>query len=263
MMQRYMKVVRGMVSLYDPGTGRIFVHESVGLTDEEAAKGIYYLGEGITGRVVETAQSIVVPRIGDEPAFLNRTKSRGETLDANLSFICVPILRGRKVMGTISAERLYDNSRLLAFDVEVLGVLAAITAQAVELYLFESFYVTRLEDENSRLLNELKERFRPRNIIGNSKPMLDVYKLIEKVSKSMATVLILGESGVGKELVASAVHYNSRCSRRTLRQIQLRIAAGNHYRERVVRPRERRIHRGDERPPRAFRGSRWRNDFSG
>ena len=212
LMQQYMKVVRGMVSLYDPATGKIFVHESVGLTEEEAAKGIYRLGEGITGRVVESAQSIVVPRIGDEPDFLNRTDSRGENPDANLSFICVPILRGRKVMGTISAERLYDNSRLLGFDVEVLGVLAAVTAQAVELYMFEHFYAMRLENENSRLLNALKERFRPTNIIGNSKPMLDAYKLIEKVTKSMTTVLILGESGVGKELVASAVHYNSQCA---------------------------------------------------
>ncbi|MBK1680721.1 sigma 54-interacting transcriptional regulator [Rhodocyclus tenuis] len=212
LMQRHMKVIRGMVSLYDPGTGKIFVHESIGLTEEEAAKGVYHLGEGITGKVVESGQSIVVPRIGDEPDFLNRTGSHGERPDAKLSFICVPILRGRKVMGTISAERLYDNRRLLGLDVEILGVLAAVTAQAVELYMVENFYASRLEDENSRLRSALKERFRPTNIIGNSKPMLDAYRLIEKVSKSMTTVLILGESGVGKELVASAVHYNSQCA---------------------------------------------------
>jgi len=208
-MQRHMNVVRGMVSLYDPGTGKIFVHESVGLSEEEAAKGVYHLGEGITGKVVETGKTIVVPRIGEEPNFLNRTGSRRPDPDAQLSFICVPILRGKKVMGTISAERLYDDRRLLNLDVEILSVIAAVTAQAVELYLVENHYAARLADENQRLRSALKERFRPTNIIGNSKPMLDIYRLIEKVTKSKTTVLILGESGVGKELVASALHYNS------------------------------------------------------
>lgn len=209
LMQRHMRVVRAMVNLYDPGTGKIFIHESIGLSEDEAAKGVYHLGEGITGKVVESGKAIVVPRIGDEPDFLNRTESRQPNPDGELSFICVPILRGRKVMGTISAERLYDDNRLLHLDVEILSVLAAVTAQAVELYLVENFQASRLEDENSRLRNALKERFRPTNIIGNSKPMLEVYRLIERVTKSKTTVLILGESGVGKELVASAIHYNS------------------------------------------------------
>ena len=49
--------------------------------------------------------------------------------------------------------------------------------------------------------------FRPKDIIGNSKPMKLVYELIEKVLYSDATVLILGESGVGKELVAAEIHH--------------------------------------------------------
>ncbi|MGB0126020.1 MAG: sigma 54-interacting transcriptional regulator [Rhodocyclaceae bacterium] len=209
LMQRHMKVVRAMVSLYDTRTGKICVYESVGLSDEEAAKGVYHLGEGITGKVVETGKTIVVPRIGEEPEFLNRTDSRGVAPDAKLSFICVPIQRGRKVMGTISAERLYDDRRLLNLDVEILGVLATVTAQAVELYMVENVFTSRLEDENQRLRSALLERFKPTNIIGNAKPMLEVYRLIERVTKSKTTVLILGESGVGKELVASAIHYNS------------------------------------------------------
>ena len=209
LMKRHMKVVRGMVSLYDIDSGKIFIHESFGLTEEEASRGIYYLGEGITGKVVETGQAIVVPRISAEPNFLNRTGSRVDMSDNRLSFLCVPILRGKKVMGTISAERIYDNHRLLKLDVEVLSILAATTAQAVELYLLENVQKVALEDENRRLRTALKQRFKPSNIIGNSKAMLEVYGLIEKVTKSKATVLILGESGVGKELVASAIHYNS------------------------------------------------------
>jgi Nif-specific regulatory protein len=159
--------------------------------------------------VVETGKTIVVPRISDEPEFLNHTRSHQSAADKKLSFLCVPIMRGRKVMGTISAERIYDNRWLLDLDAGILSILAGTTAQAVELYLMENVQNAALENENLRLRQVLKTRFKPENIIGNSKPMQDVYHLIEKVIRSRATVLILGESGVGKELVASAIHHNS------------------------------------------------------
>jgi two-component system, NtrC family, response regulator len=67
----------------------------------------------------------------------------------------------------------------------------------------------RLVREN-RLLNEaLSDKYRFGNIIGKSKPMLEIYDLIGKVSKSKASVLITGPSGTGKELIANAIHYNS------------------------------------------------------
>lgn len=208
LMQRHMNVVRGMVSLYDMDSGSIVIYESFGLDPEEADKGVYMLGEGITGKVVETGETIVVERLDEASGFLNRTGSRSKQ-DVALSFLCVPIMRGRKVMGTISAERLYDNAELLKLDVEVLTILASIAAQVVELYLLENVQQVALEAENRRLRSALRNRFKPTNIIGNSKPMQEVYRLIEKVVRTRTTVLILGESGVGKELVASAIHYNS------------------------------------------------------
>jgi len=113
----YMRVdlgmARAMISLHHRESGRIFVHKSLGLTPEEQKRGVYSIGEGITGRVVETGQAIIVPRIADEPAFLNRTGSASRQFEDDFSFMCVPILRGRKVLGTISAERRYDDPKLL------------------------------------------------------------------------------------------------------------------------------------------------------
>lgn len=208
-MEERMKVVRGMVSLFDRESGKIFVHESFGLSDEQKARGVYSLGEGVTGRVVETGKAIVIPRLRDDPSFLNRTHSRSGGADMNSSFFCVPILHSRRVLGTISAERVYDNRRLLKQDVELMATIALMIAPAVELFLTENIDRVRLEAENRRLQDALKERFKPSNIIGNSKPMLEVYDLIEKIGATKTTVLILGESGVGKELVANAIHYNS------------------------------------------------------
>ncbi len=207
-MEREMNFVCGMITLYHQRPGRILIHESFGLTEEEAAKGVYDLGEGITGKVVETGKAIMLPCISEEPAFLHRTRSLKYGLDQELSFICVPIKRGCKVLGTISAERIYDSDRLLELDVELLATFAAMIAPTVELHLMEQVDKVQLERENQRLNAALKAKFKPTNIIGNSKAMLEVYELVGKITSAKTTVLILGESGVGKELVASAIHYN-------------------------------------------------------
>ena len=64
-------------------------------------------------------------------------------------------------------------------------------------------------DENFQLKSQLKGTYQFDNIIGDSKNIRQIYAIIEKVSKTQSTVLIRGESGVGKELVARAIHYNS------------------------------------------------------
>jgi two-component system, NtrC family, response regulator AtoC len=71
-----------------------------------------------------------------------------------------------------------------------------------------------LSRENRHLKRELRERYRFENIVGNSEAMEKVYRLIEKMSGISSNVLILGETGTGKELVARAIHYNSERSDR-------------------------------------------------
>ncbi len=203
-----MGVIRGMFTLFHQKTGKIFIHESIGLTKEEEVRGIYNIGEGITGKAVEGGKPIIVYKIRDEPAFLNRTCNRDdESLDN--TFLCIPILHGQKVLGTISVEKKYANPAFIEQDLEFLAFISSLIAQAVELYLFENEEKVFWETENRRLNDALREKFRPSNIIGNSSPMRQVYSLIEKIAKAKTTVLILGESGVGKELVANAIHYNS------------------------------------------------------
>lgn len=63
--------------------------------------------------------------------------------------------------------------------------------------------------ENRRLVEALESRYRFDNIIGKSKPMLAVFDIIQKVAHTKATVLVTGESGSGKELIAKAIHFNS------------------------------------------------------
>ena len=67
----------------------------------------------------------------------------------------------------------------------------------------------KLIKENRLLSEALSDRYRYGNIIGKSKPMLEIFDLIDKVAQSKASVLITGRSGTGKELIAKAIHYNS------------------------------------------------------
>jgi Nif-specific regulatory protein len=208
-MQRRLKALRGMVTFYDRSSETIYIHDCFGFTDEEKSRGVYSPGEGITGQVVESATAIVVPHLESEPTFLDRTGAHRSNPPRRAAFVCVPIIYCKKVLGTISIERAYHNQHLLKQDVELLGTIASMIGPAVELYLLENVEKVRLENENRRLQNALKQKFKPDNIIGNSKPMLEVYELVNKVSQTKSTVLILGESGVGKELIANAIHYNS------------------------------------------------------
>jgi two-component system response regulator PilR (NtrC family) len=66
-----------------------------------------------------------------------------------------------------------------------------------------------LEDENIHLRSALEERFTFANIIGRSTRMQDIFSIVQRIAPSMSTVLISGDSGTGKELIARAIHYNS------------------------------------------------------
>jgi DNA-binding NtrC family response regulator len=70
-----------------------------------------------------------------------------------------------------------------------------------------------LQAENIQLKQKLADRFKFANVIGRSKKMQDLFELIENVAASDANILIQGENGTGKELIANAIHYNSKRSK--------------------------------------------------
>ena len=198
----------GTLSLLE-GEREVAIDIAYGLSQDEIDRGRYKIGEGITGRVVASAKPVIVPRISSEPLFLDRTGARTTDEKSQSSFICVPISLQREVVGTLSADCPYIDDGRLQANVRLLTIVAAMIAQNVATRRRARAEWANLVDENQRLQTELKERFHPTNIIGNSRPMEEVGGLIGKVAPSDATVLLRGESGTGKELVADALHYHS------------------------------------------------------
>lgn len=208
-LHQHMGMERGTLTLLDERTNELIIEIAHGLNEKEIGRGRYRLGEGITGKVVSAGEPVVVPNVGDEPLFLNRTKSRGDLKKSNIAFICVPIKLDQKTVGALSADRLFQENVSLDEDVRLLTIISSMVAQVVHLHHLRQREKEKLENENIQLKRELQKKFHPTSIIGESKRMADVYASIELVSQSRATVLLRGESGTGKELVAHAIHYNS------------------------------------------------------
>lgn len=202
-------MLRGTLTLVARDTGELVIEAAHGLSSGQRDRGRYQLGEGVTGRVVRTGRPMAVPKVSEEPLFLNRTKARDDLKKTEISFICVPIKVGNEAIGALSVDRLFDDKTTLSEDVRLLSIIASMIAQAIRLRQEAAEDQKRLLEENSRLQEQLKDRFRPANIIGRSGAMQAVFDMIAQVAPSETTVLIRGESGVGKELVAHAIHYNS------------------------------------------------------
>ncbi|MCX7817668.1 MAG: sigma 54-interacting transcriptional regulator [Kiritimatiellae bacterium] len=196
----------GTLTLLHRDTGQIQIEAAHGLTPAQARRGRYRLGEGVTGRVIQSGEPIVIPRKSESPLLLDRT-GRGKRPDT--SFICVPIKIGAEVVGALSVDEPAKPLPALQADARLLGIVASMIAQAVRLRREAAEEQERLAEENRRLRGELRGRFQPEGIVGASHEMREVYEQIAQVARTEATVLILGETGTGKELVARAIHYAS------------------------------------------------------
>lgn len=195
---------RATLTLLNRDDQEVFIEAAHDLAGRAVERTRYRLGEGITGQVVASGCAAVVPRIADEPDFLHRAWPVDENLEEDFGFVCVPVRSAGETLGALSCHRASASAEDLQRDLRLLTILAAMIAEPVKRHRTAREQRRRLQDES-----ELRPRFRPANIIGKSKAMQAVYDLIAQVSRSEATVLLEGESGVGKERVAHAIHHNS------------------------------------------------------
>ena len=196
---RRMKMLRGTFTIRRGND--LMIEASHGLDEQEMKRGHYRVGEGITGHVAETGLPHVIEDISQDSRFLNRTRTRksGE----KVAFICVPIIHLQQVIGTLSIDRPVDRNTDLERDQKLLEIVGNIVGDALAASLQAREERAALMAENEKLRQLLTTN--PGELIGNCRPMLQVYEQIRQVAPSDATVLIRGSSGTGKELVARAV----------------------------------------------------------
>jgi Nif-specific regulatory protein len=192
---------RGMISLLDRDKQEAWLDIAHDI-NIDGLDVTYKPGEGITGKVAETGRPMAVANLGQEALFLDRTGARRHLNRAELSFLCVPIIYDARVVGVLSADKVAKQVESLDKELAMLSSVAELMAKAV--------HIRALEEENKRLRKIVgSERAPSMEIIGHSKAMQEVFGLVAQVADSNTTVLITGETGTGKELIARAVHKNS------------------------------------------------------
>lgn len=202
---------RGMISLLNRDNGEAWLEVAHGI-NIEGMDITYQMGEGITGKVAQTGRPMAIPNLGKEALFLDRTGARRSLNRDELSFLCVPIMYDSRVVGILSADKGYKNVTNLDGELAILSSVAELIAKAV--------HILALEEENRRLRRLVNQGKTPSTeIIGHSKGMQEVFGLISHVADSGTTVLIHGETGTGKELIARAIHMNSSRSKGSLIQV--------------------------------------------
>ena len=131
--------------------------------------------------------------------------------------ITSPLFVAGKPVGVLAA--ITADAKNLSTATQILALAASMIAQSLRVERAVHGERQKLIEENSHLLQELKEKHDFSHIVGTSNPMKQVYDQVSQVARSNATVLLRGESGTGKEMIANAIHYNSLRSKRPLVKI--------------------------------------------
>ena len=204
-----LSMMRGTVMLLSADGSELRIAAARNVDDEVRDTIRYRPGEGITGKVVEAGRSIIVPRVADEPCFQDRIHNRENSQKKEIGFICVPVMLGNEVVGTLAVDLPHQELANLKDHEQLLGIVASMIAHDVKARRAARQEYEALEMENLRLRDAMEEKFRPSNMVGNSRATREVYQRIVQVAGANTTCLIRGESGTGKELVATAIHFHS------------------------------------------------------
>jgi transcriptional regulator with GAF, ATPase, and Fis domain len=168
---------------------------------ENIADAVKQLSDSILAKVVRTRKSLIISDALHDDEF----QSSLSVINLKLSSVmCVPLLERGNLLGVLyvgndSVVELFDDSRL--------DVLTIFAAQA-SLIIRNALLMNELKLDN-RLLSERLEQLRFGSIIGSSPAMVELFKKVEKVATTDISILITGETGTGKELIAREIHQRS------------------------------------------------------
>ncbi len=141
---------------------------------------------------------------------LSAKKEENLSSAAKTLFVCVPMNLSEEFgAGVFCVELAQSDAHNDKQAQELFRVVASMIAQACTVNHLVEAATQRMLDENANLRDELGERYDFSHIVGNSGPMRQVYEQIAQIACTNTTVLINGETGTGKELIAHALHINS------------------------------------------------------
>ncbi len=171
------------------------------LNRENIADAVTQLSDSIIAKVVRSRKPVIVSDAMSDDEFAGAKSVMHLKVS---SVICVPLLDRGRLLGIIYVGN--DSIRDL-FQETTLRVLTVFASQAA-LIVANALHMNELRHDNRRL-NERLEQYRFGEIVGTSPPMQQVFRKVEKIAPTDISVLITGETGTGKELIAREIHNRS------------------------------------------------------
>ena len=168
----------------------------------------YKLGEGVTGFTAQSKEPVVIENLHNDMMFLNKSGTRDKNA---ISYVAVPMIAEKEVVGVLGAH--ITKSTTIDFDsiIRALTILSSIFAQSIRSNNINLQEKERLQELNRYYKMEWDSKVHNfGDIIGDSPKMKSVFNVVERIAGSNVTVLVRGETGTGKELVAAAIHKRSK-----------------------------------------------------
>lgn len=180
---------------------------SIDLEPYQKKMATYRFGEGATGLAAKSREPIVIENIHNNINYLNKM---GNISTQMVSYVAVPLLQEDEVIGVISAN--IGKNSPLNFDeiVRMLTIVGSLFVGALKAQQTITKEKESLSELKTYYKEELQKDYKFENIVGRSTRMQQVFGMINTVAPTDATILIRGETGTGKELIATAVHNLSR-----------------------------------------------------
>ena len=186
--------------LLDPATQNLHFVHATGEISEELKKLSIPMGQGIAGWVAREQKPQIVDQAEQDERWYKGIDEK--TKFTTKSLLCVPLLSGGQTIGVIEVLNKKEGHQFDQQDQDFLLRFADLAAQVLE--NVDKYH--RLKDENLQLRDELASRY---TIFGKSQAVEEVLGLARKVASGNTTVLLQGENGTGKELLARFIHYQS------------------------------------------------------
>ncbi len=204
----YLDVESCALLIVKNGTTETIHEEIYGHTDVEKEMMKEKL-HSISSTVLNTGESILLPRLTNQPICIKSSRDLSHYKFA-ISLVCIPIKSLNSTMGLIAFSLESYEAKSFKIEYRMLTVIGSMISHSIQSIQDKAEEIAQLREENLRLHHALHNNMLAEKIIGNSSCMEVVFELTHKVAKTNATVILRGESGSGKELIANMIHSNSK-----------------------------------------------------